>query len=90
MICKQFKLSQPEKEKLIRIKSKTGIQNWNVTLQNGTLTSTTTYGKNVGTTGSASSAENKSLGLTTDGTKSGIVANVSSDSLTVNIWKRTA
>lgn len=67
-----------------------GIQNWNVTLQNGTLTSTTTYGKNVGTTGSASSAENKSLGLTTDGTKSGIVANVSSDSLTVNIWKRTA
>ena len=29
MICKQFKLSQPEKEKLIRIKSKTGIQNWN-------------------------------------------------------------
>ena len=30
MICKQFKLSQPEKEKLIRIKSRTGIQNWNV------------------------------------------------------------
>jgi len=30
MICKQFKLSQPEKEKLIRIKSKTGIQNWNI------------------------------------------------------------
>ena len=30
MICKQFKLSQPEKDKLIRIKSKTGIQNWNV------------------------------------------------------------
>ena len=29
MICKQFKLSQPEKEKLIRIKSRTGIQNWN-------------------------------------------------------------
>ncbi|MDK2905910.1 MAG: sulfur modification protein DndE [Eubacteriaceae bacterium] len=30
MIVKQFKLSQPEKEKLIRIKSRTGIQNWNV------------------------------------------------------------
>ena len=30
MICKQFKLSQPEKEKLIRIKSKTGIQTWNI------------------------------------------------------------
>lgn len=30
MICKQFKLSQPEKEKLIRIKARTGIQNWNI------------------------------------------------------------
>lgn len=30
MICKQFKLSQPEKEKLIRIKSRTGILNWNI------------------------------------------------------------
>lgn len=30
MICKQFKLSQPEKEKLIRIKARTGIANWNV------------------------------------------------------------
>ena len=30
MICKQFELSQPEKEKLIRIKSRTGIQNWNI------------------------------------------------------------
>ena len=30
MICKQFKLSQPEKEKLIRIISRTGIQNWNI------------------------------------------------------------
>lgn len=29
MIVKQFKLSQPEKDKLIRIKSRTGIQNWN-------------------------------------------------------------
>lgn len=30
MIVKQFKLSIPEKDKLIRIKTKTGIQNWNV------------------------------------------------------------
>lgn len=30
MIVKQFKLSQQEKDKLIRLKSKTGIQNWNV------------------------------------------------------------
>lgn len=30
MICKQFKLSQPEKDKLIRIKARTGIQNWNI------------------------------------------------------------
>ena len=30
MIIKHFKLSQPEKERLIRIKAKTGIQTWNV------------------------------------------------------------
>lgn len=30
MIVKHFKLSQPEKDRLIRIKAKTGIQNWNV------------------------------------------------------------
>jgi len=30
MILKQFRLSQPEKDKLIRIKARTGIQNWNV------------------------------------------------------------
>lgn len=30
MIVKQFKLSQPEKERLIRVKSRTGIQNWNI------------------------------------------------------------
>lgn len=29
MIVKHFKLSQPEKDRLIRIKKKTGIQNWN-------------------------------------------------------------
>ena len=29
MIIKHFKLSQPEKERLIRIKTRTGIQNWN-------------------------------------------------------------
>lgn len=30
MIIKQIKLSQQAKEQLIRLKSKTGIQNWNV------------------------------------------------------------
>lgn len=30
MFLKQFKLSQQEKEKLIRVKSQTGIQNWNI------------------------------------------------------------
>ena len=30
MICKQFRLSVPEKERLIRIKARTGIGNWNV------------------------------------------------------------
>ena len=30
MICKQFRLSIPEKERLIRIKARTGIGNWNV------------------------------------------------------------
>jgi DNA sulfur modification protein DndE len=30
MIVKQFRLSQVEKERLIRLKAKTGIQQWNV------------------------------------------------------------
>lgn len=30
MTIKHFKLSQPEKERLIRIKTRTGIQNWNI------------------------------------------------------------
>ena len=30
MFLKHFKLSQPEKERLIRIKTKTGVQNWNI------------------------------------------------------------
>ena len=30
MVIKHFKLSLPEKERLIRIKAKTGIQNWNI------------------------------------------------------------
>lgn len=30
MIIKHFKLSQPEKERLVRIKTRTGIQNWNI------------------------------------------------------------
>lgn len=30
MIIKHFKLSQPEKDRLIRMKVRTGIQNWNI------------------------------------------------------------
>lgn len=30
MIVKHFKLSKPEKDRLIRIKSRTGVQNWNI------------------------------------------------------------
>lgn len=30
MIIKHFKLSQPEKERLIRMKARIGIQNWNI------------------------------------------------------------
>lgn len=30
MIIKHFKLSQPEKDRLVRMKVKTGIQNWNI------------------------------------------------------------
>lgn len=30
MIIKHFKLSQPEKDRLVRIKVRTGIQNWNI------------------------------------------------------------
>ena len=30
MVVKHFKLSQPEKERLIRIKARTGVQNWNI------------------------------------------------------------
>jgi DNA sulfur modification protein DndE len=30
MVIKHFKLSQPEKERLIRIKTRTGLQNWNI------------------------------------------------------------
>ena len=30
MFLKQFRLSAPERERLIRIKARTGIQNWNI------------------------------------------------------------
>ena len=33
MIVKHFKLSQPEKDRLVRIKARTGIQNWNILLK---------------------------------------------------------
>lgn len=51
----------------------------------------TLYGKNVGTSGSSQWGQaNKSVGVTTDSTKSGIVADTSSLTLAVNIFRRTA
>lgn len=50
------------------------------------------YGKDIGTsTGNwVSGGGHGTLGITTDSSKSGIVAKITSSSLTVNIWKRTA
>lgn len=50
------------------------------------------YGANVGDTASTFSGwqELKAYGITTDSTKSGLVADVSSLKLNVNIWQRTA
>lgn len=52
----------------------------------------TVYGTNVGTTGSSWNHSNdKSWGVTTDSTKSGIVADMSSvNTITTNVWIRTA
>ena len=48
------------------------------------------YGQNVGTTDSGASPYSAvSLGITTDSTKSGIVADTNATSLTVNVWERT-
>ena len=54
-----------------------GVQNWNVTQLNGSPFSTTTYGTNNGTAGNASFANNTSMGITTDPTKSGMIADLS-------------
>lgn len=54
-----------------------GVQNWNVTQLNGSPFSTTTYGTNNGTAGNASLANNTSMGITTDPTKSGMIADLS-------------
>lgn len=53
-------------------------------------TSANQYGASVGAATSPSSGSNKALGVTTDGTKSGVEANITSSSITVNVWKRTA
>lgn len=54
--------------------------------------SSSAYGANVGATGNtgASIANGTALGITTDSSKSGIVADTSSLKLSVNIWERTA
>lgn len=51
----------------------------------------TMYGTSVGISNTAASSISKTMGLTTDGSKSGIVAdlsNVSTTTLTVKIWER--
>lgn len=48
------------------------------------------YGTNVGTSPSGSGISGKVMGITTDSTKSGIVADTNATSLTVNIWQRSA
>lgn len=51
------------------------------------------YGENIGTSATdteSSTTSHVSLGLTGDETKSGIVGTVSSTTLSVNIWERTA
>lgn len=50
------------------------------------------YGTNVGNTSTLTDYSNasKSIGVTTDPTKSGIVADTNATALTVNVWQRTA
>lgn len=48
------------------------------------------YGKDVGTAGGASFTDGTSWGITTDPTKSGMIANVSSQTLQLNIFRRVA
>lgn len=52
---------------------------------------TASYGSNVGGIYGTATPSNKSIGLTKDGSKSGVVADMSSvTNLTLNVWKRTA
>lgn len=52
---------------------------------------TGTYGSNVGVSnGNSTKPGSYTLGITTDGTKSGIVGTVTRSTLSVNIWERTA
>lgn len=56
----------------------------------GAQLTTNNYNTNVGTSNSGTYVANKTVGLTTDSTKSGIIADTSSLTLSVNIFERTA
>lgn len=60
----------------------------------GLFASPTRYGSDVGTAAVNEGVAQKTIGLTTDATKSGIIADISSsltkNELTVNIWQRSA
>ena len=57
----------------------------------GTKGDINAYGQPVGTSMSAENwGRSTTIGLTTDATKSGIIADVSNNTITVNVWKRTA
>jgi hypothetical protein len=59
----------------------------NIALRSGGPFYNDVYGDNIGTSGSTSKTSNKSIGVTTDPEKSGIVANL--PTITVNIFRRT-
>lgn len=57
----------------------------------GVVMRSAAYGQNIGYAGgSNTNPGTSSLGVTTDSTKSGIVADTNATSLTVNVWERTA
>ncbi|MGN0913036.1 MAG: hypothetical protein ACI4OE_07060 [Alphaproteobacteria bacterium] len=63
----------------------------NVSSQGYTQLMTNMYGTNVGTnTTQGGIAQNKTYGVTTDSSKSGLTATVTRTNLSINIWKRTA
>lgn len=70
-----------------------GLADVDISESSDTLTSRNGYGQAVGTSYSGSSSsltQSKMIGITTDETKSGIVADTSSLTLAVNIYRRTA